>query len=183
MKKIVVALMSLFLILPSFITSSEVVSAQESTEESVEFSNAEKQQIKDDIEFYFTEAGYINDNGEYIITDIDALDQKFSAQGIELEVLPEFRTQMVSTSSIPQYGVCVVANALPFPFTGTAYELGVALASDDNFMNALTQGSVDLATELFMDYATTMLPANLLSELTNFSIVTNLAVALVSCGL
>lgn len=60
--------------------------------------------------------------------------------------------------------------------------VGVALANDDNFMNALTQGSVDLASEILMDYASSVLPANLLSQLTNFSIATNVAVALVSCG-
>lgn len=61
--------------------------------------------------------------------------------------------------------------------------MGVALAEDGSFVDALTQYNFDLAAELLMDLAGEVLTDELLSELTNISIATNIAVALVSCGL
>lgn len=176
--------MSFILIFPSLAATSQNVAAQGITEDPVEFNDTAKQQIKEDIEFYFSEVGYINENREYIVTDAEALNQHLNSYGLELNVPSENQSELIATAnSLPQYGLCVVANALPFPFTGTAYELGVALVNDDNFINALMQGSADLASEILMNYATTILPANMLSELTNFGIITNAAFALVSCAL
>lgn len=81
------------------------------------------------------------------------------------------------------YALCVVANAIPVPFSGTAYELGVALANDSDFTDAIIQGSADLATEIFTDYATQYLGPEMLQEFTNVGLVSSIATALVSCGL
>lgn len=184
-KKITVALMSFLLLLPTFIGIPQSVSAQEEkndipqTEEKVTFTESEKQQIKEEIEFYFTEVGYINEDGKYIVTNPEALAHEFEKHGIEFSM-----TQNATVfRSVPQYVFCVVANSLPFPFTGTAYELGMALANSNDFRRALMQGSVDSATEILMSYASDMLTGSMLRELKNFSLVTNIAVALVSCGL
>ncbi|QTJ56974.1 hypothetical protein [Dolosigranulum pigrum] len=186
MKKLLIIIMSMILMVPTIAQGTQSVTAQEITDDTTEFSDVEKQRIKEEIEFYFFEVGYINDNHEYVITDPEAFQERAATHGIEVNLIPKVgnhNSAQTRANSAVDYGLCVVANTIPVPFSGTAYELGSALANDDGFIDAIMQGSADLAAEILTDRAQKLLPEHLFKEFSNVSIVTNAAVALVSCGL
>jgi hypothetical protein len=159
------------------------VNASANTQNNEDISEESVQELANELQFYFEEVGYINEDHEYIITDEDAFIQNIQEDIniTDLEINTNDNTTFVQSTGVVDFGVCVVVNSVPFG--GVAWEIANATTELDGFFDALTALNFELASEMMLTTASQYLSDAAFQELSNVSLVANIATSVATCGL
>lgn len=187
--KIIAILTSFVIVFTTFASTGMVASANEGDSNGLDEDTREqiKEELAEDLEFYFDTVGYINEDQEYIITDEEAFIQKIESDfNVDIDEIDEEAKAVLNTSGVQpasatDYAICVVVNSLPFG--GVAWEIANATSELDGFIDALTALNFQVASDMLMNVAGQYLTDAALEELANISLAANIAASVVSCGL
>lgn len=145
--------------------------------------------ISSELEFYFGTAGYLDEQGNYVVTDIQAIEERMLISGRVGESAKEFYEHIIIPNQKPvayafnwkEYASCVVINTIPGG--SVAWEIGKAASASDAFINALSAHNWSKAGSILEDIARKKLSKAAFKQFAKINFVVGIASSAVSCAL
>lgn len=181
-KKIFISIISALMLISVIGPSVNAIATEEPTEDITVENNEQYESKKDDLEnelqYFFEEIGYINENGQYVITDIEAFEKETNTA---VKVSSSTNNTGFQTANAGEYVTCVIVNSIPLG--GAVWELADAASQHEGLINALQSLNFEVASELILSIGRDTLSEAAFQELSNISIVANLATSIGSCAI
>lgn len=149
-------------------------------------SESDVQLAYDTIQFYFNQIGTFDENGQYVLKDIEALrnralDGDEGAQSIYLQITGENALARTSTSDAANYVVCVAINTIPIVSDIATFTSAVKSLVSGKFIQLLKTGS---------NYAIATAIVKMLEKLAKFigyntsipGLLVNFVTSMISCA-
>ncbi|GAB7306682.1 peptidase [Enterococcus gallinarum] len=154
-------------------------------EETTEMNQQLKNELVDELTFYFETVGSFDEDGVYHVNDLNAIHERINQNTEEGIAAKAFYEQIVVPSlqrvNWKKYAGCVVINSLPGG--GVAWALGTAASAQSGFIEALKAFNFEKAADILIKIAEKQLGKAAAKELAKVNVVAEIATAAVSCAM
>ncbi|WP_235032806.1 streptococcin A-M57 [Enterococcus sp. CSURQ0835] len=161
------------------------VASQEITNKNIQTDNEiSDEELVSELRFYFEEAGYLDSNNQYVITDLQALQARRNIGGDRALAADFFFNTLVSPqlqrNGFGEYAKCVILNSIPFG--SIVYDCLTGQSKLQAFVNALASKNFDYAVDMLKGIAATVLTPAQLAKFNWVVIVVSVGATAVSCA-
>ncbi len=116
-KKKIFSLIMAFMLLFNFISPNLAMASEEEDNTNIYFTDEQIKELSKQLEFYFGEVGEINENGEYIITNPDLLEDVSNNDQYAKELYDSYlSSKQIHLYSKKEFANCVVEDQLAWLF-------------------------------------------------------------------
>ncbi|OOG23348.1 peptidase [Enterococcus casseliflavus] len=169
------------LLLLGFSVLTGVGTSVYAAEENDEVNQIIKNELIDELTFYFETVGSFDEKGVYHLKDFNAIRERANQKNEQGEAAKVFYEHIVvprlQRMDWKRYAGCVAINSLPGG--GVAWAIG----TQGNFIEALKAFNFEKAADILIDIAEKQLGKAAAKELAKINIVAGIATAAVSCAM